>query len=100
MDIRKLFKAWENERGRLTCGKSLKNWRDHEELSMSEIAKLLSISKSSYQDLEAGVRVPSPTRALQIATKLNFPKISFIELAIRDSLYSYGLKYNVKLEPK
>ncbi len=100
MIIQKKFKKWENERGRLTCGKALKSWREYESLSMSEAAKLLSISKSSYQDLEAELRVPSPKRAMLIAKKLNFPKVTFIELALRDSLYKNELKYNVKLEAK
>ncbi|MBT4760408.1 MAG: helix-turn-helix transcriptional regulator [Bdellovibrionaceae bacterium] len=94
------FKKWEKERGRLTCGKALSRWREFENLSMSEAARLLGISKSSYQDLESELRIPSPKRALVIASKLKFPKITFIELAIRDSLYKNELKFNVKLDPK
>ncbi len=100
MKFQEQFKKWENQRGRLTCGKALRLWRDLEALSMSEAAKLLSISKSSYQDLETELRVPSPRRAMLIAKKINFPKVTFIELAIRDSLYKNELKFNVKLEAR
>ncbi len=98
MEIQRLFKKLEKQHGRLTCAKALKAWREHEEQSMSEVAKKLGISKSSYQWLEAGLRIPSPKRAMGVANKLNLPKITFTELAIRDSLYKNGLKYNVKLE--
>ncbi|MNL32476.1 helix-turn-helix protein [compost metagenome] len=68
------------------------------QLSQAGFAKKLGISVQSLCDLEKGRRIPSPSRAAKIAKKIGYPELALITLALRDSLYSEGFKYNVKLE--
>ncbi len=95
---RDAFDFFENKYGRLTVAKFIKAWRLSDEMSQTEYAKFLGISVQSLCDLEKGRRIPSPGRAAKIAKKIGYPEQALISLAIRDSLYADGLKYNVKLE--
>lgn len=89
---------FEKRLGRLTVAKFIRAWRLSDEMSQTEYAKFLGISVQSLCDLEKGRRIPSPGRAAKIAKKIGYPEEALISLALRDSLYADGLKYNVKLE--
>ena len=99
MNINRLLKKWEKEHGSITFGLALRTFRECDEMSLFYYAKKLRISKSSLQDLEEGIRIPSPKRAAQIAKKLGYPEECFIELALKDNLKKNGFNYNVKLAP-
>jgi transcriptional regulator with XRE-family HTH domain len=88
----------ERKYGRLTVGELLHSWRVGEEMSQTKFAKKLGISVQSLCDLEKGRRIPSPARAAKIAKKIGYSELTMIQLAIRDTLYADGFKYNVKLE--
>lgn len=88
----------ERKFGRLTVGKFLSSWRLGDELSQIEFAKKLGITVQSLCDLEKERRIPSPARAAKIAKKIGYPELALVALALRDSLYADGFKYNVKLE--
>lgn len=88
----------ERKYGRLTVGELLHSWRVDEEVSQTKFAKKLGISVQSLCDLEKGRRIPSPARAAKIAKKMGYSELAMIQLAIRDTLYADGFKYNVKLE--
>lgn len=83
--------------GRLTFGDTLQAWRTTDELSQTAFAKKLGISVQNLNDLEKGRRIPSPARAAKIAKKLGIHELVLIQLALRDSLYKDGFKYEVKL---
>jgi len=54
-------------------------------------------TKSYFERLEKGRRIPSATRASKTAKKLKLSETGLIQLALRDSLKEEGFDYNVKL---
>ena len=98
MNINRLIKQWEKELGPLTFGKAIESLRECEEMSLTDYAKELGITKVSLKDLETGKRIPTPKRVAEIAEKMGLSEKVLIELALRDGLRKQGLNYNVKLE--
>ena len=92
------YEELEAKHGRLTIGNILKSWREADELSQTAFAKKMGISVQNLNDLEKGRRIPSPRRAAKIAKKLGVPELALIQIALRDSLYKEGFKYDVKLK--
>lgn len=92
------FAEMEKRIGRLTFGRMLRSWRVNDEMTQTAFAKRLGISVQNLNDLEHGRRIPSPTRAAKIAKKLGLPEQGLVALALRDSLWAEGLKYEVRLE--
>lgn len=90
-------KEVEEEFGELTFADLLLSHRLGEELSQTEMAKLLGISKQSLCDLEKGRRIPSPSRAVSIAEKLGMIPESFVQLALQDQLRKESLNYKVRI---
>ncbi len=76
----------EKDFGQLTFGTALSSYRKGEEISQKEFAKILGISSQSLCDMEKERRVPTPSRAVKIARKLNEPEAFWIQLALRDLL--------------
>ena len=97
MNINKLIKKWEKELGPLTFGNSIRCFRESEDMSLAEYAKILGIAKASLQKLEDGSQIPSPKRVIDIAKKLGYSEQCLMELALRDHLKKHGLDYNVRL---
>jgi transcriptional regulator with XRE-family HTH domain len=79
-------KELEKEIGGLTFAKLLEAHRKTEELSQKELAEMLNISPSSLCDLEKGRKIPSPTRAMQIAQALGVSEGLWVEVAIQNQL--------------
>ncbi|MCH2534136.1 MAG: helix-turn-helix domain-containing protein [Bdellovibrionales bacterium] len=98
MTINELIEELELENGPMTFGSVLKAWRESEEATQKEYAKMLKISQGSYADLESGRRIPSPTRAAYVAKKLGVGEETLILLALRDYLKSHGFDYKLILE--
>jgi len=94
------LKELEKELGELTFGQVLKAHREAEELTQIELAKKLGISKQSLNDLERGRRIPSPSRAANIAKKLGMLEESFIEIALSDHLREEKLAFSVTVVKK
>jgi transcriptional regulator with XRE-family HTH domain len=84
--------------GPLTFGKMLRSIRLGEELSQSDFAEQLGVSKAHLCDIEKGRRIVGPARAWAWGKKLGYSPEQFVELAIEASLVKEGLKYRVKLE--
>jgi DNA-binding XRE family transcriptional regulator len=93
-------KDLEKAYGKITFADLLLAHRQGEELTQSEMAELLEVSKQCLCDLEKGRRIPSPSRAASIAEKLGMIPESFIELAIQDHLREDSLDYHVSLSKK
>ena len=98
MTTKSFFEKLEKQYGTLTFGDLLKAWRDSEDMSQTAFAKKVGLSVQNLNDLEKGRRIPSPTRAAQIAKKLGLPEMGLIQLALRDSLVKEGFHYEVTLE--
>lgn len=66
--------------------------------SKSACARKLGMSPQSLQDYLTGKRTPSPSLAAKMAEKLGYLPISFIELALTQSVQKAGYNYRVNLE--
>ena len=87
----------EKKYGRPTYGESLHAWRVCDELSLSEMAKLLGMTRASLHDIEKGRRIPSPARAAKIARKMGLPITSWVKSAIQDQLDRDSLNLRIEL---
>lgn len=72
--------------GELTFGTALESERLCQEMTLREFSKILDISIPSLSDLEKGRRIPSPSRARDIAKSLGEPEAYWIQLALQDKL--------------
>ena len=82
----------------MTLGMFISSFRESEELSQTEYAKKLGLSRANLCDLEKGRKLISPERAAKIAKKMGVPEKVLIQLAIQDSLHDAKLKYTVELK--
>lgn len=90
-------KELEKEIGGLTFGKLLEAYRKSEELSQKEFAQLLGISQSSLCDLEKGRKIPSPSRAYNIANALGVSENLWVEVSLQDQLNEQGIELKVSI---
>jgi transcriptional regulator with XRE-family HTH domain len=97
MTTKSYFEELEKEFGGLSFGDSLKSFRESLGLTQAALADMLELSVQNLCDIEKGRRIPSPSRTVSIAQKLNLPEKGMIELAIRDSLQKDGFNYSVHL---
>lgn len=81
--------------GPLTFANALKSQRLSEELTLKQYSRFLGISIASLADLENGRRIPSPSRAVQIAKKLGEPPAFWVQLALQDKLTEEKINYKV-----
>ena len=98
MSTKSYLEKFEKQYGRLTFGDALKAWREADELSQTAFAKKLGLSVQNLNDIEKGRRIPSATRAAGIAKKLGLPEMGMIQLALRDTLFKEGFRYDVSLK--
>ena len=75
-------KELEKSLGRLSFGMLLESHRKSEELSQKDFAKVLGISSSSLCELEKGKKLPSASRAFNIATTLGVSANLWVEVAL------------------
>ena len=68
------FKDFEKEYGTITFAEIIKSYRLCEELTQTELARILNITSASLCDLERGKKIPSPERAFAIASQLGKQK--------------------------
>jgi len=86
--------------GPLTLGRLLASIRLSEEISQTEFARRLGVSKAHLCDVEKDRRVVSAIRASKWAKKLGYDPEQFIELSIQGELQKNGLRYTVKISPR
>ena len=72
--------------GELSFGLALESERKSREMSLRVFSKVLGISVQSLSDLEKGRRIPSPSRAIEIANKIGEPEAYWVQLALQDKL--------------
>jgi len=84
--------------GPMTLGGMLWSLRMCDEISQSEFARTLGVSRSHLCDVEKGRKVVSPERAAAWAKVLGFPATVFVKLALQEQLDKAGVKMNVQVE--
>lgn len=83
--------------GDLTLGDFIRSLRESEEISQTDFAAKLKISRANLCDIEKNRKLVSPERASRFSKTLKFPEKFFVKLAIEDLLRQSKLKYQVEL---
>jgi DNA-binding XRE family transcriptional regulator len=91
MNTRRLKNVLEKNLGPLTFGSFLRGARVSKDMSQTEMAKFLGISKSSLCDIEKGRQFVTPTLAAKIAKKCGLSIIVAVEASLNDQLRRAGL---------
>lgn len=86
--------------GPLTFGEMLNSIRECDDISQTDFAHKLGVSKAHLCDVEKGRRAVSPARAYAWGRKLGYSPEQFVELAIQTGLDQDKLPFKVKLAPK
>jgi antitoxin HigA-1 len=84
--------------GELTIGKLIEAIRLGEEISQTEFAKRLKISRSHLCDIEKERKGITPERAARFANILGYSEKLFVSLVLQDMVDKAGLDYEVKLK--
>lgn len=81
-----------------TFGELIKSLRTCDEISQTELAASLGISKQHLSAIENGKKAVSPARAVRFAEAMNYPPDQFIIAAIEDELREAGvaLRFDLK----
>jgi len=83
--------------GELTVGEFLRSWRESEELSQKEFAKLIGMSAANLCDIEKRRKGVSPEKAHEIAIKIGYSPTVLVKMAIEEILEDAGLKYVIEV---
>ncbi|QLY27020.1 helix-turn-helix transcriptional regulator [Bdellovibrio sp. KM01] len=92
MSTKSLTKLLEKDVGPLSFGGFLRSARTSKDLTQTEMAKLLAISKSTLCDIEKGRQNVSIELAAKIAKRCGLSEILAVECVIQDALKRAGLK--------
>lgn len=92
------MELFESLHGPMTLGRMLWSLRACDEISQSEFARRLGVSRSHLCDIEKGRKVVSPERAAAWAKILGFPATVFVKLALQEQLDKAGVKMSVEVE--
>ena len=84
--------------GPMTLGGMLWSIRMCDELSQTEFARILGVSRSHICDIEKGRKVVSPERAAAWAKVLGYPDTVFVKLALQEQLDRAGVKMSVQVD--
>jgi len=90
-DLRKKY-------GPMTVGRFVKAFRMSDEISQTDFAKKLGISRANLCDIEKGRKPVSLDRAAQIAKVFGVSKQYLIQLTLQDQLRREKLPYEVELK--
>ena len=88
----------EKKYGKMSLGDFIKALRESDDISQSEYALKLKISRANLCDIEKNRKLVSPERAVRFARILKFSEKLFITLALEDILRQSKLKYQVELK--
>ena len=90
-------KYLENKFGPMTLGLFLRSLRETEDISLTEFAAKLGLSRANLCDIEKGRKIPTPERASRMAHSLGIPEKVLIQLALQDALREAKLDYEIEL---
>lgn len=83
--------------GPLTFGMFLRVARNSLDLTQSEMAAILEISKSNLCDIEKGRQLVSPEFAKKVAKKAGLSEEIAVQACLQDQLKKAKIKYQVSL---
>jgi len=83
--------------GGLTFGRAITAIRKCENISQTENARLLKISRQYLWDIENGRTFVSPKQAAHFARILGYSEKQFVKLALQDSINRGGLNFIVNI---
>lgn len=92
------IESLERKYGPMTLGLFLRALREADDLSQTEFAKKLKLSRANLCDLEKGRKLVSPERAAKMASLLKVPETALIKLSIQDMLRAAKLNYKIDLK--
>ncbi len=84
--------------GKMTLGDFIKSLRESDEISQTEFALRLKISRANLCDIEKNRKLVSPERAARFAKVLGYPEVLFVKLSLEDILRQSNLKYQIDLK--
>lgn len=87
----------EKKYGKMSLGDLLKALRESDEITQTEFALKLKISRANLCDIEKNRKLVSPERAARFAKALHHSEKIFVKLALDDILRSSNLKYEIEL---
>lgn len=91
------LKELEKKFGPLTFGRLLESHRLAEEISQTEMAKKLKISRQKLNDFEHGRRFPSLGAAASMAEALGEHSATWVSVVIEEMLREENLEFKVTL---
>ncbi len=97
MSTKSLTKVLKSDLGEISFGGFLRSARTMRDMSQTEMAEFLGISKGTLCDIEKGRQNVSIDLAWKIAKKCRLPEVIAVECAIRDQLRRSGLRLDVEL---
>ncbi len=89
---------FERELGPMTFGAFLTGARLAMDLSQSELARRLKVSRSMICDIEKGRVLVSPTLAVKIARIAKFPQKMAVKYCLQDQLRKAKIKMSVSVD--
>jgi DNA-binding XRE family transcriptional regulator len=98
MRTKRAIDVMEEILGPPTFGGMLRGLRASRDMSQTNMAKFLGISKSSLCDIEKGRQFVSVALAAKIAKKCQVPPTVAVKTALNDQLRRAGLSFTVELE--
>ncbi|WP_413578483.1 helix-turn-helix transcriptional regulator [Bdellovibrio sp. HCB290] len=98
MRTKNLGKLLEKGAPPLSFGGFLRSARTNKDLSQTDMAQFLKISKSTLCDIEKGRQHVSIELAVKIAKKCGLSEALAAECSIRDSFRKAGLKMSIEVK--
>jgi transcriptional regulator with XRE-family HTH domain len=84
--------------GPITFGMAVEALRTRDQLSQTDFAKKLGVSRQYLCDVEKGRRLVSPEQAAKFAKAFGHPPAVLVKLALQDAVDSSGLKLRVSID--
>ena len=84
--------------GPLTLGRALAAIRLGEEVSQTEFARILGISRSHLCDIEKGRKAVSPVRAEEFARILGYSETQLVRLSLEAQIVPLHKHYKIHVE--
>ncbi|MBC7430227.1 MAG: helix-turn-helix transcriptional regulator [Bacteriovorax sp.] len=94
------LKELERDYGIMTFGRMLKNFREVDEYTQKDFAKLLGISPQRLNDFEKERRLPDIASAASFAKKLKDSESFFVQMLLQDYMRMAKLKLEVSVTEK
>lgn len=100
MNIKKTYgiESLRKKFGPLTMAMILTAWRESEEISQSDFAKKLKITRANLCDYEKQRKFVGPERAVKFAKILGLPEEFLLQISLQDTLRAFKLNYVIELK--